>query len=140
MEKSPRDTWFFRAESRDNGETWSHYEPTNLAGTGAAAVGLTLPDGSFLHACRIPYSRDLYKLPEPEYFGVHFAQSFDEGKNWQTRHFIQKDPEGKPFRNYYNAMNGQFLKIKDNQWLYIFGNFEKENNVYRLLSCKITIK
>ena len=66
LEKSPRDTWFFRAESRDNGETWSHYEPTNLAGTGAAAVGLTLPDGSFLHACRIPYSRDLYKLPEPE--------------------------------------------------------------------------
>lgn len=140
VKESPKDTWFFRAESDDNGETWSHYELTGIAGTGAASVGLSLPDGSLLHACRIPYSKDLYKLPNPEYFGLHFSRSFDEGKTWQTENFIQENPEGRPFKNYYNTMNGQFLKIKDNEWLYIFGNFDKENNDYKLLSCKLTIK
>jgi hypothetical protein len=139
VEASPRDTWFLRSESRDNGETWSQYEQTNVPGTGAAAIGLTLPDGSLLHACRIPYSRDLYELPEPECYGLHFVRSYDEGKTWKTERFIQSDPEGRPFRNYYNAMNGQFLKINAHEWLYIFGHFDMENNIYRILSCRITL-
>ena len=137
---SPKDTWFFRSESTDEGESWSAYELTDIAGTGAAAVGLTLPDGSFLHACRVPYSREMYKLPEPDLYGLHFARSYDEGKTWQTEHIIQRDPEGKPFTNYYNAMNGQFLKLNDNEWLYIFGQFDNANGVYRILSCKLTIQ
>jgi hypothetical protein len=140
VKESPADTWFLRSESNDNGETWSEYEPTNVPGTGAASVGLTLPDGSLLHACRIPYSRDLYKLPEPQYYGLHFARSFDEGKTWKTEHFIQRDPEGKPFKNYYNTMNGQFLKINKNEWLYIFGHFDRDNNIYRILCCRLIIK
>jgi hypothetical protein len=138
--ESPKDTWFLRSESTDNGETWSDYELTNIPGTGAAAIGLTLPDGSLLHACRIPYSRDLYKLPEPEFYGLHFARSFDEGKTWKTEQFIQRDPEGKPFKNYYNAMNGQFLKVNDNEWLYIFGHFDNENKVFRILSCRLIVQ
>lgn len=137
---SPRDTWFFRCESNDDGETWSEYELTNIAGTGAAGVGLTLPDGSLLHACRVPYSRSMYQLPEPDFFGLHFARSFDEGKTWQTEKIIQRDPEGQPFKNYYNAMNGEFLQINDNEWLYIFGQFDRENEIYRILSCTVAVK
>jgi len=81
---SPQDTWFFRSVSDDDGETWTKPEPTNVAGTGAAGVGWVLPDGSLLHACRVPYSRTLYELPEPELFGLHLARSFDEGRSWET--------------------------------------------------------
>ena len=137
---SPKDTWFFRSESSDRGETWSEYELTNIAGTGASAAGLTLPDGSLLHACRVPYSRDLYDLPDPGLFGLHFARSFDEGKTWRSEFIIQRDPEGNPFDNYYNTMNGQFLELKNNEWLYLFGQFDKEREIYRILSCKVIVK
>jgi hypothetical protein len=139
VEDSPKDTWFFRSESTDNGETWSQYEFTNIIGTGAAGVGLTLPDGSLLHACRVPYSRDMYELPEPDLYGLHFTRSFDGGKTWKTEKIIQRDPEGRPFKNYYNAMNGQYLKINSREWLYIFGQFDREREIYRILSCKIEI-
>ena len=139
VKESPRDTYFLRSESTDGGETWSDYETTNLAGTGATGIGLTLPDGSFLQACRIPYSRDLYKLNEPELNGLHFARSFDEGKTWQTEKIFHHDPVGTSFDNHYNAMNGQFLKINGNEWLYIFGQFDNSKNIYRLLSCRLTI-
>jgi hypothetical protein len=139
VEDSPKDTWFFRSESTDNGETWSQYELTNIAGTGAAGVGLTLPDGSLLHACRVPYSRNLYDLPEPDLYGLHFARSYDDGKTWETENIIQRDPEGNLFKNYYNAMNGQYLKINDKEWLYIFGQFDRENDIFRILSCKIIV-
>ena len=137
---SPQDTWFFRSESTDNGETWSKYELTDIAGTGAAAVGLTLPDGSLLLACRVPYSRKMFKLSEPDLYGLHFARSFDEGKTWQSEHIIQRDPQGKPFTNHYNAMNGQFLKVNNKEWLYIFGQFGVENKVYRILSCRLIVQ
>ena len=140
VEDSPQDTWFFRSESTDNGETWSKYEVTDIAGTGAAAVGLTLPDGSLLLACRVPYSRKMFKLSEPELYGLHFARSFDEGKTWHSEQIIQRDPQGKPFTNYYNAMNGQFLKINDNEWLYVFGQFDVDNKVYRILSCRLRVQ
>jgi hypothetical protein len=139
LPESPKDSWFFRSESNDRGETWSDYELTDIAGTGAAAVGITLPDGSFLHACRVPYSRGLYNLPNPDLYGLHFARSFDEGRTWRSEYIIQKDPEGNSFNNYYNAMNGQFLKLTDNEWLYIFGQFDKEKEIYRILSCKVVV-
>lgn len=139
VKDSPKDTWFFRSESDDNGESWSAYEPTNLPGTGAASNGLTLPDGSLLQACRIPYSREIYPLPEPDLYGLHFSRSFDEGKTWKTEQFIQRDPEGKPFTDYYNAMNGQFLKLNNKEWLYIFGQFDVKEKVFRLLSCRLSL-
>ena len=140
VKESPRDTYFLRSESIDGGETWSDYETTNLAGTGATGIGLTLPDGSFLQACRIPYSRELYKLGDPELYGLHFARSYDEGKTWQTEHMLQYDPVGTPFTNHYNAMNGQFIKINGEEWLYIFGQFDNSKNIHRILSCRMTIK
>lgn len=140
VDDSPRDTWFLRSESNDNGETWSKYELTDIAGTGAAAVGITLPDGSLLHACRVPYSRRLYELPEPDLYGLHFSRSFDEGKTWHSEHIIQRDPQGNPFHNHYNVMNGQFLKLNNKEWLYIFGQFDVKNEVYRILSCRLTVQ
>jgi hypothetical protein len=137
---SPSDTWFFRSESTDGGQTWSKYELTNVAGTGAAAVGLTLPDGSLLFACRVPYSRDLYKLEEPDLYGLHFARSFDEGKTWQSEKILQRDPAGNPFTSHYNAMNGQFIKLSGNEWLYQFGQFDVKKNIYRILSCNLVVK
>jgi len=103
------DTWFFRSESRDEGETWTRPEPTNLPGTGATTgPGLTFPDGSLLIGCRIPYSREYYDLPEKELHGLNLARSFDNGKTWTPEHFIQRDPEGNGFTTHHCAMNGFF--------------------------------
>jgi len=52
---------------------------------------------------------------------------------------IQRDPQGNPFTNYYNVMNGQFIKVNENEWRYIFGQFDITNKVYRFLSCALFI-
>ena len=106
-----KDTWFFRSVSRDNGESWSKPELTDLPGTGAPTSGLTLADGSLLIAARIPWSRTLRTPIDHELFGLQFARSFDAGKTWQTVHVLQKDPQDRPFDNYYNTMNGQFVRV-----------------------------
>ncbi|MEW6751922.1 MAG: sialidase family protein [Candidatus Latescibacterota bacterium] len=137
---SPRDTWFFRSESRDHGETWSPPRTTNVAGTGAAGVGWVLPDGSLVHACRVPYSRTLYALPEPELFGLHLVRSGDAGVTWQTEHLLQRDPEGRPFTNHYNAMNGQFVPVDEGRVLYVFGQFDVAEAVYRMLAVELAVE
>lgn len=134
---SPRDTWYFRSESNDRGETWSKPESTDLAGTGAPSAGITLPDGSLLTASRIPYSRSLYKLADPNAFGLHLARSFDRGKTWRTEHILEKGPDGKLFDNHYNAMNGQFLRVSAKEWLYVFGEFRHKENVHRTLAVRL---
>ena len=139
LENSPRDTWFFRSVSDDDGETWTRPEPVNVAGTGAAGVGWVLPDGSLLHACRVQYSRTLYELPEPELFGLHLARSFDEGATWETELFVQRDPEGHPFTNHYNAMNGQFVSPGEGRLLYVFGQFDVAEGVYRILALELEV-
>ena len=136
---SPRDTWFFRSASDDDGETWPTPVPTNVAGTGAAGVGWVLPDGSLLHACRVPYSRTLYELPEPELLGLHLARSFDEGRAWQTELFVQRDPEDRPFTNHYNAMNGQFIPLDEGNLLYVFGQFDVAEEIYRILALELKV-
>ena len=130
---SPEDTWFYRSVSLDDGETWSKPQATNLAGTGAAGSGLTLPDGSLLQACRIPFSRRLYPLPEPELFGLHIARSFDEGKTWESAGLWQRDPHGNAFTNYYNTLNGQFVELGDRKSLYVFGQFDLKAKRHRIL-------
>ena len=136
---SPRDTWFFRSTSDDGGETWTTPVETNVAGTGAAGVGYVLPDGSLLHACRVPYSRDIVKLADPELNGLHLARSFDEGVSWETEQVVQHDPEGKPFHNHYNAMNGQFMPLDNGRVLYVFGQFDVANKVYRILALELRV-
>lgn len=135
--ESPQDTWFFRSVSEDGGENWSEPKVTNIAGTGASSNGLLLPDNSLLHACRIPYSRNLYNLAEENLFGLHIARSFDEGRTWQTVLMKQKDPEGTPFDNYYNAMNGRFIQISTTEWYYVFGQFDVERDIHRILMIAI---
>jgi len=137
---SPKDTWYFVSISRDRGETWSRPVPANLAGTGAPASGLTLPDGSLLEASRIPYSRDLYKLADLNAFGLHLARSFDGGRTWRTAWLGQSDPEGRPFENYYNAMNGQFLFVGENRWWYVFPQFSVQRKIHRLLAVEFTAR
>jgi len=118
------DTWFFRSESRDDGETWSRPEPTNLPGTGATiGLGVTLPDGSLLIGCRVPYSREYYALPEKELYGLNLARSFDGGRTWKPEFIIQRDHEGNPFNNHYCAMNGKFRQTAKDEYLYQFGFF-----------------
>jgi hypothetical protein len=134
---SPQDTWYFRSCSDDEGETWTTPVQTNVAGTGAAGVGYVLPDGSLLHACRVPYSRSLLNLPEPELFGLHLARSFDDGLSWQTENLLQRDPENHPFTNHYNAMNGQFMPLDDGGVLYQFGQFDVANKVFRILALEL---
>jgi hypothetical protein len=135
---SPRDTWYFRSESRDRGETWSEPEPSNLAGTGAPPSGITLPDGSILMASRIPYSRELYPVPDKEAFGLHIARSTDGGRNWRTEWLQQRDPDGRAFDNYYNAMNGQFLRTARNLWIYAFPQFSVKHRIHRVLAVTVS--
>ncbi|MBT3342591.1 MAG: exo-alpha-sialidase [Gemmatimonadetes bacterium] len=136
---SERDTWFFHSASDDDGETWSPPVETNIAGTGAAGVGYVLPDGSLLHACRVPYSRTLLTLEDPALNGLHLARSFDEGQSWETQRVLQHDPEGKPFHNHYNAMNGQFVPLNRDRVLYVFGQFDVAAKVYRILALELRI-
>lgn len=119
-----RDTWFFRSESLNDGETWTRPEPTNLPGTGATVgLGLTLPDESLLIGCRIPYSRTYYDLSEKDLFGLNLARSFDNGKTWKPEHIIQRDPENNAFNTHHCAMNGFFRQIDRNRYEYVFGFF-----------------
>lgn len=138
-----KDTWFFRAESQDGGETWSAPEPTDLPGTGATiGQGLTLPDGSLLLGCRIPYSRDYYTLPEPDLYGLNLARSFDQGRTWTPERIIQRDPEGHPFNNHYCAMNGFFRQIDSSRWDYLFGFFGHDfvPKLQRMLQLRLRIE
>ena len=140
---SKNDTWFFRSESRDEGETWTRPEPTNLPGTGATfGLGLTLPDGSLMIGCRIPYSREYYNLPEKDLFGLNLARSFDKGKTWKPEHIIQRDPEGNAFNAHHCAMNGFFRQISENRFEYIFGFFGHSYNpkLQRMLKIKLRIE
>lgn len=137
------DTWFFRSESRDEGETWTRPEPTILPGTGATTgLGLVLPDGSLLIGCRVPYSREYYDLPEKDLFGLNLARSFDNGKTWTPEAIIQRDPDGNPFNSHHCAMNGFFRRISDTQYEYIFGFFGHayEPKLQRMLRLRLRIE
>ena len=107
---------------------------------GAPASGLTLPDGSLLMAARVPYSRTLYRLSEAELFGLHFTRSFDGGKTWRTEKILQRDPDGNAFDNYYNAMNGQFVRVSPREWMYVFGQFSVKHNIHRMLAVRLKIE
>ncbi|MEO7650656.1 MAG: sialidase family protein, partial [Bryobacteraceae bacterium] len=137
---SSKDTWFFRSVSRDNGESWSKPELTDLPGTGAPTSGLTLPDGSLLMAARIPWSRTLGVPIDHGSFGLQFARSYDGGKTWRTEHVIQKDPQGRNFDNYYNTMNGEFIQTGPREWRYIFGQFDVKHSVHRILSLQVKVE
>lgn len=137
------DTWFFRSESSDDGETWTQPEPTNLPGTGATSgMGLTLPDGSLLIGCRIPYSREYYDLPENDLFGLNLARSFDNGRTWTPELIIQRDPEGNAFNTHHCAMNGFFKQISESEYEYYFGFFghSYQPKFQRMLTLKIRIE
>ena len=140
---SDLDTWFFRSESCDIGETWTKPEPTNLPGTGATSgLGLTLPDGSLVIGCRIPYSREYYDLPEKNLFGLNLARSYDNGRTWTPEFFIQYDPEGNAFKEHHCAMNGFFKQISEREYEYYFGFFghSYEPKLQRMLKMTLRIE
>ena len=142
IDRKPSETYFSRAVSKDGGETWSQPELTNLAGTGATGTGLTLPDGSLLMAARIPHHvKTTWVKPEhANLYGLHLARSFDLGKTWTTERIFQRTPDGITFDNYYNAMNGQFIKLNRNRWMYAFGHFDVKRKIHRMLSFELAWK
>jgi hypothetical protein len=68
------------------------------------------------------------------------ARSFDGGKSWKTELLRQRDPEGKPFDNHYNAMNGQFVQTGERDWVYVFGQFSVRTNVHRMLMLRLRVE
>jgi hypothetical protein len=127
---------FSRSESADGGETWSVPELTNLPGTGAASGGWTLADGSLLLPARVPtvWTRhDKHSL-----CGLHLARSFDEGRTWETELVFHRDPDGEFFDNYYNAMNGQFVRLDQHRALYVFGYFQAQQDRHRTLCVELS--
>jgi hypothetical protein len=135
-DRLPRETYFSRSISKDGGETWSTPELTNIAGTGATGVGLVLPDGSLLLAARIPHHVETtwIRPANPKLYGLHLARSFDLGKTWETERLLQHDAEQTPFDNYYNTMNGQFIRVSSNRWIYAFGQFDVGRKTHRMLA------
>ncbi len=115
------EAWYSRVYSDNHGETWSKPHFTNLAGTGAGQNGIVLADGSMVLASRIPCHWTHHE--NHWLFGLHIGRSFDEGKTWQTQHLITRHPSGKSFQRYYDTMNGNFVQLAPNRWLYVFGNF-----------------
>ena len=136
----PRETYFSRSISRDEGETWLVPEITNIAGTGATGVGLVLPDGSLLLAARIPHHVETtwIRPANPKLYGLHLARSFDLGKTWQTEKLLQRDPEHTEFDNYYNTMNGQFIQLSASRWIYAFGQFDMRRKIHRMLAIDLS--
>ena len=130
---SPRDTFYFRSVSDDRGETWSKPEATDMAGTGAPSAGITLADGSLVMASRVPYSRNMYPLAEKDLFGLIFLRSADEGRTWKAEKILQHAPDGAAFDNHYNAMNGQFVRVGRDEWLYVFAQFSVKTKAHRVL-------
>ena len=64
----------------------------------------------------------------------------DGGGTWtEPELFIQRDPEGRPFTNHYNAMNGQFVSLGEREWLYVFGHFGVQEKIYRILALHLEI-
>lgn len=112
---SPRDTWFFRSASADEGESWSRPDATNPAGTGATGAGLTLPDGTLLIACPT------------------------RGRTWMVERLVQRDPDGRPFKNHYNAMNGQFITLSEREVLHVFGHFVVGEKPHRVLALELGV-
>jgi len=139
-DRSPRETYFSRSVSHDGGESWSPPELTNLAGTGASGTGVVLPDGSLLFAARIPHHVELtwIRPAPPNLYGLHLARSFDLGRTWTTERLVQQAPDGGLFDNYYNTMNGQFVQLRDNQWMYGFGQFDVKRKLHRMLAFTLT--
>lgn len=135
------ETFFFRSVSEDSGETWSPPEPTNLPGTGAGTNGLTLPDGSLVIAARVPHNvaTTCVSCENPTLFGLHIARSFDLGKTWETAHTLQHGPTGDPFDNYYHVMNGRFVPLGGEQFLYVFGHFEYARDGHRVYAVTLSV-
>jgi len=132
---------FFRSQSSDGGETWSEPVQTNLAGTGAPHAGIALPDGSLLLPCRIPATASprWIQPPDPQHKGLHLARSFDGGLSWRTEAMIQHQPSGQPFNYYYNAMNGYFVPLDPDRWMYTFGHFDWLRGRHHVLSFELRI-
>ncbi|MCE9590958.1 MAG: glycoside hydrolase [Planctomycetes bacterium] len=131
-----RETYYFRSVSRDGGETWSTPALTNLPGTGASHGGIALPDGSLLFCVRIPHHPETtawIRPEDPALNGLHIVRSTDHGDTWQTVRFLQQTPEGEGFDNYYNAMNGCFVPLSPNRWMYAFGHFDHKRDRHRML-------
>ena len=124
------DALFSRSISQDGGETWSEPELTNLLGTGAPSDGLALPDGSLLMPARMPSSWS--RWDDHSLCGLHMARSYDAGLSWETELVFMRDPEGNTYDNYYNAMNGTFVRLSDNRAMYVFGQFDKQRNRHRV--------
>ena len=51
------------------------------------------------------------------------ARSFDQGRTWFPDLLFDRTPDGEPFDNYYNAMNGTFVRLGATEATYVFGHF-----------------
>ena len=60
------------------------------------------------------------------------GRSFDTGHTWQTELVFWRDPEGVAYDNYYNAMNGQWVRLDEQRALYVFGYFQHQQNRHRV--------
>ena len=68
---------------------------------------------------------------------MHLVRSFDDGLTWKTVKMLQQSPEGRPYDNYYNAMNGQFLRLSKHEWIYLFGEFRAKEKQHRMMMLRL---
>jgi predicted neuraminidase len=72
-----------KAESADNGETWTFAEDTDIPNPGSSVDAVTLPDGRWLL---------VYNDTEGGRNSLAAAISDDEGRSWKWKRHIELDP------------------------------------------------
>lgn len=65
------------------------------------------------------------------------TRSDDLGKTWVTERIVQQNADGTDFAHYYNVVNGQFVRLREDHWMFGFGNCDDKGNRHRILSTDV---
>jgi sialidase-1 len=117
--------------SDDDGKTWQSSSPFPCGGTGEGAMA-ELSDGSIFYSSR----RNFFDVWYPENFRheLHYAISYDGGKNWEDLHLSQdlpdgpryrgEEPRGMNFNGHYGLMGGLLRLPVEGKDILLYSNVD----------------
>jgi hypothetical protein len=134
---------------------WKWYESGKFLGEQFIERGLVLPSGRLVFTingakqrgengrCGVLLSDgdgESWRYSEVAYepdLGIRDNPAVPAGYNEQT---LFRTRDGKPFTNYYMALNGQFVELGDAGWLYVFGQFDQKAKRHRILCVTVPVE